>query len=84
MPIITRRDWFEKLKEARVKIWMDGKGRWIDNRINERLWRSLKYHCGLPERIRGRATNAQQYCPMAGLLQRREAPSHQWHLEVHA
>jgi len=24
---------------------MDGKGRWIDNRMIERLWRSLKYEC---------------------------------------
>ena len=24
---------------------MDGKGRWMDNVIIERLWRSLKYEC---------------------------------------
>jgi putative transposase len=24
---------------------MDGKGRWIDNRMIERLWWSLKYEC---------------------------------------
>ena len=24
---------------------MDGRGRWIDNRFVERLWRSLKYEC---------------------------------------
>ncbi|KIN69528.1 Integrase core domain protein [Sulfitobacter donghicola DSW-25 = KCTC 12864 = JCM 14565] len=28
-----------------IKISMDGKGRWIDNRMIERLWRSLKYEC---------------------------------------
>lgn len=28
-----------------MKISMDGKGRWIDNRMIERLWRSLKYEC---------------------------------------
>ena len=33
------------LNEAKVKISMDGKGRWIDNRMIERLWRSLKYEC---------------------------------------
>ena len=33
------------LTEAKVKISMDGKGRWIDNRRIERLWRSLKYEC---------------------------------------
>ena len=32
-----------RLKEAQVKISMDGKGRWIDNVFIERLWRSLKY-----------------------------------------
>ncbi|TRD13360.1 integrase core domain-containing protein, partial [Palleronia caenipelagi] len=26
-------------------ISMDGRGRWIDNRMIERLWRSLKYEC---------------------------------------
>ena len=31
------------LKDADVKISMDGKGRWVDNVFIERLWRSLKY-----------------------------------------
>ncbi len=31
------------LKEAGVRISMDGKGRWMDNRFVERLWKSLKY-----------------------------------------
>jgi len=30
------------LKEANVRISMDGKGRWRDNIMIERLWRSLK------------------------------------------
>ena len=33
------------LLDAKVKISMDGRGRWIDNRMIERLWRSLKYEC---------------------------------------
>ena len=33
------------LKDANVKISMDGKGRWMDNVFIERLWRSLKYEC---------------------------------------
>lgn len=33
------------LKEANIKISMDGKGRWMDNVFIERLWRSLKYEC---------------------------------------
>ena len=33
------------LKEAGIRISMDGKGRWMDNVVIERLWRSLKYEC---------------------------------------
>lgn len=33
----------DTLKDANVRISMDGKGRWIDNVFVERLWRSLKY-----------------------------------------
>ena len=33
------------LKGAGIKISMDGKRRWIDNVMIERLWRSLKYEC---------------------------------------
>ena len=35
--------WTTALKEASVKISMDGKGCWVDNVFVERLWRSLKY-----------------------------------------
>lgn len=41
----TSGDWIDTLTEAGVKISMDGKGRWIDNRMIERPWRSLKYEC---------------------------------------
>jgi putative transposase len=33
------------LKEADIRISMDGRGRWMDNVFIERLWRSLKYEC---------------------------------------
>ncbi len=33
------------LKDAGIKISVDGKGRWMDNVMIERLWRSLKYEC---------------------------------------
>ena len=33
------------LSDAKIKISMDGKGAWRDNRMIERLWRSLKYEC---------------------------------------
>lgn len=38
-------EWTQALKDAGVRISMDGRGRWIDNRMIERLWRSLKYEC---------------------------------------
>jgi len=38
------------LKDADIKISMDGKGRWMDNVMIERLWRSLKYEC-IPARL---------------------------------
>ena len=31
------------LKAHEIKISMDGKGRWMDNVLIERLWRSVKY-----------------------------------------
>ena len=41
----TSFEFTQALKDAEVKISMDGRGRWIDNRFIERLWRSLKYEC---------------------------------------
>ncbi len=41
----TSSEFTQVLKDADVKISMDGRGRWIDNRMIERLWRSLKYEC---------------------------------------
>jgi putative transposase len=39
----TSVDFTTVLKEAGVRISMDGKGRWMDNVFIERLWRSMKY-----------------------------------------
>lgn len=33
------------LKDAEIRLSMDSKGRWMDNVMIERLWRSLKYEC---------------------------------------
>jgi transposase InsO family protein len=33
------------LKDADIRISMDGRGRWMDNVFIERLWRWLKYEC---------------------------------------
>lgn len=32
-----------KLKEHKIRISMDGRGRWVDNVFIERLWKSVKY-----------------------------------------
>jgi len=39
----TSLEWMETLKDAGVRISMDGRGRWMDNIFIERLWRTLKY-----------------------------------------
>ena len=39
----TSDDFTAVLKDAKIKISMDGKGRWMDNVFIERVWRSLKY-----------------------------------------
>lgn len=39
----TSAKWTTLLKENGIAISMDGKGRWIDNVIIERFWRSIKY-----------------------------------------
>ena len=39
----TGLSWTTMLRDAGVRISMDGKGRWLDNVMVERLWRSLKY-----------------------------------------
>jgi putative transposase len=41
----TSTDFTDVLHDAKVRVSMDGRGRWIDNRMIERLWRSLKYEC---------------------------------------
>lgn len=39
----TSAKWTTLLKENGIAISMDGKGRWVDNVIIERFWRSIKY-----------------------------------------
>jgi putative transposase len=41
----TSLEFTQVLKDAHVRISMDGKGQWMDNVMIERLWRSLKYEC---------------------------------------
>jgi putative transposase len=39
----TSEEWIKSLRDANVTISMDGKGRWLDNVVIERFWRSIKY-----------------------------------------
>ena len=39
----TAEEFVEAVEAAGVLVSMDGRGRWVDNRFVERLWRSLKY-----------------------------------------
>ena len=41
----TSHAWTQRLRDAGVRISMDGRGRFLDNIFIERLWRSLKYEC---------------------------------------
>jgi putative transposase len=41
----TSFEFTQVLKDANIRISMDSKGRWMDNVMIERLWRSLKYEC---------------------------------------
>jgi putative transposase len=41
----TSYEFTKTLRDAGVRISMDGRGRWMDNVMIERLWRSLKYEC---------------------------------------
>jgi putative transposase len=41
----TSFEFTQVLKDAGIRISMDGKGCWMDNVMIERLWRSLKYEC---------------------------------------
>jgi putative transposase len=39
----TSETWINLVEGANVKVSMDGKGRWADNIIIERFWRTLKH-----------------------------------------
>lgn len=43
----TSSDWIDVLSDAKIKISMDGKGAWRDNRMIERLW-PLSWFAGKP------------------------------------
>jgi putative transposase len=40
----TSEKWITRLKESGIQISMDGKGRWVDNVLIERFWRTLKHN----------------------------------------
>jgi putative transposase len=39
----TSCDWIDRVKGSGIRVSMDGKGRWVDNVIIERFWRTLKH-----------------------------------------
>ena len=39
----TSNNWIDELKKRDIQISMDSKGRWVDNVIIERFWRTVKY-----------------------------------------
>jgi putative transposase len=39
----TSDEWLKRLRDLDIRISMDGKGRWLDNVVIERFWRSIKY-----------------------------------------
>lgn len=41
----TSFEWIKRLREYSIQISMNGKGRWRDNIVVERFWRTLKYEC---------------------------------------
>ena len=41
----TSEEFTKVLKDHQIQISMDSKGRWMDNVMIERLWRSFKYEC---------------------------------------
>lgn len=64
----TSDKWQKILTDAGVKISMDGKGRWIDNVVIERFWRTIKYediylqsYCSPNELERGMARFMPRY-----------------------
>jgi len=64
----TSSKWIDKLKDLKVEISMDGKGRWMDNVFIERLWRSVKYeevylfeHSTIPDLCEGLAKWFERY-----------------------
>jgi len=40
--------WVSTVEDHGVKVSQDGRGRWMDNVMIERLWRSVKYECVFP------------------------------------
>ena len=39
----TSEAWLGAVESSGARVSMDGRGRWMDNRMIERLWRSVKY-----------------------------------------
>lgn len=64
----TSKPWISQLKSLKIKPSMDGKGRWVDNVMIERFWRSLKHedvylklYDSIPELESGVAAYVERY-----------------------
>ena len=62
------------LKDADIRISMDGRGRWMDNVFIERLWRSLKYECVFLNAFETGSEARTGIGSLDRLLQRRSTP----------
>ncbi len=90
----TSEEWTGRLTELGIAISMDGKGRWMDNVLIERLWRSVKYeeiylreHGTLPELERGLLVWFERYNtwrPHQALDNRTPSQAHAEGLAAHA
>jgi putative transposase len=61
------------LQEGKIRISMDGRGRWLDNVFIERLWRSVKYECIYLHAFENRQRGPRRDRQVDELLQCREA-----------
>ena len=64
-----------RLEAAKIRISMDGRGRWLDNVFVERLWRSLKYEEVHLKAVRRRPRGQGRHLRLGDLLQHAQTPS---------
>ena len=76
-----------RLKDEGIKISMDGKGRGIDNRFVERLWRSVKYEEVYPnpyESVREAERSLGEYFSFYNTIRRHQGLNNRTPDEIYA